>query len=126
MVKVRGIGGVFFKCEDTKALAAWYEKYLGFNISEYGLFSTFKPDQMPDQGFTLWSPFKADSDYFGSASQQFMINLIVDDVREALAQVKEGGAEIVGDVAEEEYGVFGWFMDPAGFKVELWTPPNPT
>ncbi len=52
-----------------------------------------------------------------------MFNLMVDDLDGALAQVKEGGAEIVGDVQEEEYGRFGWFLDPEGNKVELWQPP---
>lgn len=121
MIKVKAIGGIFFKCEDPKALADWYEKHLGLDISEYG-FSMFKPESMPSGGFTLWTPFKADTDYFGKGPQQFMLNLIVDDVRGALAQVKEGGAEIVGDVDDTDYGVFGWFIDPAGYKVELWTP----
>ena len=51
-----------------------------------------------------------------------MFNLVVDDVRGALAQVKEGGAQIVGQVEEADYGKFGWFMDPDGNKVELWEP----
>ncbi|MCP3961389.1 MAG: hypothetical protein GY719_26380 [bacterium] len=51
-------------------------------------------------------------------------NLMVDDLDGALAQVREGGAEIVGEVQEEEYGRFGWFMDPEGNKVELWQPPE--
>jgi predicted enzyme related to lactoylglutathione lyase len=51
-----------------------------------------------------------------------MFNLVVDDLDGALAQVREGGAEIVGEIEEYEYGRFGWFLDPDGNKVELWEP----
>jgi predicted enzyme related to lactoylglutathione lyase len=53
-----------------------------------------------------------------------MFNLVVDNLEEALNQVKAGGAQVVGDVEKNEYGRFGWFMDPDGNKVELWEPPN--
>jgi predicted enzyme related to lactoylglutathione lyase len=55
--------------------------------------------------------------------KEYMFNLVVDDLRGALTQVKEGGAEIIGEIEEYEYGKFGWFMDPDGNKVELWEPP---
>jgi predicted enzyme related to lactoylglutathione lyase len=51
-----------------------------------------------------------------------MINLMVDDLDGALAQVVEGGATAVGEVQDEPYGRFGWFVDPEGNKVELWEP----
>ena len=51
--------------------------------------------------------------------------LFVDDVDGALAQVVEGGAEVVGEIEESEFGRFGWFVDPEGNKVELWQPPEP-
>ena len=47
---------------------------------------------------------------------------MVDDLAGALAQVTEGGAQIVGDVQDESYGRFGWFVDQEGNKVELWEP----
>ena len=53
-----------------------------------------------------------------------MINFVVDDLIEALAQVKSGGAEIMAEIEESEFGKFGWFMDPDGNKVELWQVPN--
>ena len=53
-----------------------------------------------------------------------MFNLVVDDVKGILAQVKEGGAVIVGEMQEADYGKFGWFVDPDGNKVELWEPVN--
>ena len=51
-----------------------------------------------------------------------MFNLIVDDLEAALKQIKEGGMEVVGNIEKLEYGLFGWFIDPDGNKVELWEP----
>ncbi len=36
MARVTGIGGVFFKAKDPEALKAWYVKYLGIEIAEWG------------------------------------------------------------------------------------------
>ena len=49
-----------------------------------------------------------------------MFNLIVDDLEETLKQVEVGGAEVIGKIEKLEYGLFGWFVDPDGNKVELW------
>ncbi len=32
--RVAGIGGIFFKARDPKALAAWYQAYLGVPVEE--------------------------------------------------------------------------------------------
>ncbi|MEI9913145.1 MAG: VOC family protein [Bacteroidota bacterium] len=53
-----------------------------------------------------------------------MINLRVHDLFELLRQLKEEGVTIVGDPLDEEYGKFGWIMDPEGNKIELWQPPD--
>jgi predicted enzyme related to lactoylglutathione lyase len=120
MARALGVGGIFFKSPDPKALAAWYQRWLGVDV-EHGSVM-FKPAAMPAAGATIWSPFAASTKYFEPATREFMINLVVDDLDGALAQVKEGGATIVGDVQEEDYGRFGWFLDPDRNKVELWQP----
>ena len=122
MARVVTIGGVFFKCKDPKALGEWYAKWLGLPIdSSYGG-ASFVPENLPPGTLAVWGPFKADTNYFDPATREFMINLVVDDLNEALEQVAAGGAEIVGEVEEFEYGRFGWFMDPEDNKVELWQP----
>ena len=45
-------------------------------------------------------------------------HFVVDNLQEALDQVKGGGAQLVGGVQEETYGSFCWFIDPEGNKVE--------
>lgn len=123
MAKVLGLGGVFFKCEDPQSVSAWYEKWLGLPLEDNGSVS-FKPEWMPAGAFSVWGPFKATTTYFEPTPKEFMMNLIIDDLEGALSQVAEGGAEIVGEIEEYDYGRFGWFIDPAGTKVELWQPPG--
>ncbi len=121
MAKVLGVGGVFFKADDPKKLGAWYKKWLGVPAHpEWG--ASFTPDTVPPGGFTVWAPFTSDTTYFEPSTNSFMINLMVDDLDGALAQVVEGGAEVAGEIMDEPYGRFGWFVDPEGNKVELWEP----
>ncbi len=63
MKHVTGIGGFFFRSDDHKALAAWYNKHFGINDQENGWI------WQQDAGPTVFSPFKRDSDYFDSKQQ---------------------------------------------------------
>ena len=122
MAKVLGIGGVFFKSRDPKKLAAWYKTWLGLEIDPSFGGTIFYPSTLPDKAYTVWPPFKESTTYFDPSTSPFMINLIVDDIPGALGQVETGGATLVGDPEDSEYGTFGWFIDPEGNKVELWQP----
>ncbi len=126
MAKVLGIGGIFFKSPDPQKLCQWYAQWLGFNIeSESDMsFVPFRPGSMPANGYTVWSAFNSTTCYFSPSDKEFMFNLVVDNLADALKQVRAGGAEEVGDIEKSEYGRFGWFMDPDGNKVELWQPPD--
>jgi predicted enzyme related to lactoylglutathione lyase len=118
MAKVLGLGGVFFKSQDPKKLGAWYKQWLGVPYTDYGAF--FISTDLPAGTKTVWTPFAQDTKYFEPSSQSFMLNLVVDNVDEALAQVKEGGATIIGETEDSPYGKFGRFLDPDGNKIELW------
>lgn len=122
MAKALGIGGVFFKSADPAALAAWYKEWLRIELDQSFNGCCFYPGQLPDKSYSVWSPFDSNTDYFNPSDQSFMINLIVDDLPEALAQVVEGGASLVGEPEKSQFGRFGWFLDPDGNKVELWQP----
>ena len=121
MAKVLGVGGVFFKSPDPAKLYDWYARWLGFKAEPDTGF-IFRPQNMPPNGATVWSAFPSSTDYFAPSAKEFMFNLIVDDARGALAQVKEGGAQIIGELEEYDFGKFGRFIDPDGNKVELWEP----
>ncbi len=120
MAKALGLGGVFFKSSNPQQLGAWYKQCLGMPVDEYG--ATFAPGDIPQGGFTAWSPFREDTGYFQPSARDYMFNLIVDDLEGCLAQVQDAGGTLVGGIDEHEYGRFGWFIDPEGNKVELWEP----
>lgn len=116
MAKILGVGGVFIKCADTKAYQGWWKTHMGVTISEWGSMD-FPSD---GKAFTLVSTFAEDTEYFNPSKAPFMINLRVDDVPAMLEKARGGGAEIVGEISDEGYGIFGWFIDPIGVKIELW------
>lgn len=121
MAKAIGIGGIFFKAQDPKALAAWYGKHLGLEITDFGGAMFAEDAKRP--GCTLWSPFKSDTKYFEPSTNPYMINFRVDDLHALLAQLREAGVQVDDKVDESSFGRFGWIMDPDGNRVELWEPP---
>ncbi len=126
MKRVTGIGGVFFKSPDPKALAEWYRVHLGVEVGPWGgaAFRWAGPDNPGGTGTTAWNPFKADTDYFAPSTASFMINYRVADLHGLLAALREEGCRVEDKVDESEYGKFGWVVDPDGNKVELWEPPE--
>lgn len=122
MKRVTGIGGIFFKSKDPKALSAWYQRHLGLDVSEWGGVVFRWADDSPT-GTTIWSPFKEDTDYMAPGTAPFMINFRVADLHALLAALRAEGCNVLDKVDESEFGKFGWVMDPEGNKVELWEPP---
>lgn len=125
MERVIGLGGPFIKAGNPKDLAAWYEKHLGisFKGNTYTDWPFKNKDGESIPGYNVLSFFKNDSDYFDPSAKQVMINFIVKDLFGLLEILKKEGVSIVGDPLNEEYGKFGWIMDPEGNKIELWEPP---
>ena len=117
MGRVTGIGGVFFKVSDPAATRAWYERHLGLRCDEYG--TSFEWGEDKGRGFTLWSPFTADTDYFEAP---FMINFRVEDLDGLMEQLKNDGIEPVSALQVHEYGRFVQIIDCDGNRVELWEP----
>jgi catechol 2,3-dioxygenase-like lactoylglutathione lyase family enzyme len=122
MARVTGLGGVFYKVRDPAATQAWYQEKLGIG-GEWG--AIFRhADDGPD-GYSLLSPFKAETDYFAPSELPFMINLRVDDLDALLAELKAKGVEPLGR-QDEDYGRFAWILDPDGLKIELWQQLGPS
>jgi predicted enzyme related to lactoylglutathione lyase len=120
MGKVLGVGGVFFKAEDPKAVCDWYSRVLGFDMSQ-GSFTSWPH---PADGYSVWSAFSASTDYFKPSDAPFMVNLVVEDLDGLLTQVRAAGVEPIGEDYADQTGKFAWLIDPAGVKVELWEPPK--
>ena len=113
---VTGIGGLFFRSSDTEALKRWYCDHLGVGCGEWGLWEQ-------QAGMTVFSPFKADTDYF-AADKQWMLNLRVTGLDDLLDQLRAAGIEVItkDEWNDPAVGRFARIHDPEGNPIELWEP----
>lgn len=120
--KVSGIGGVFIRTDNPTRLAEWYRAHLGFVVTEAG---QADPDGnyvwMQDAGPTVFSFFRAGSDYW-SAERQVMINLRVEGLDAMLARLDGAGIAISHREEMEGVGRFARVHDADGNPLELWEP----
>lgn len=120
MEKVTGIGGMFFRAKDPVALTAWYADHLGITDLAAGV-----GPWRQEEGFTVFSPFAADTDYFGRMDQQWMINFRVNDLDAMIRQLEASGIAVETRAEwDSEVGRFARIHDPEGNPVELWEPPG--
>src|SRR5215469_13478678 len=94
MEKVTGIGGVFFRAKDPKALRLWYQRHLGVNVTPGD------NEQLPWQqeaGPTAFEPFPDDTTYFGRSEQVWMVNFRVRDLLAMVTQLRDAGLEVTVD-----------------------------
>jgi catechol 2,3-dioxygenase-like lactoylglutathione lyase family enzyme len=125
--RATGIGGVFFRAKNPGKLSAWYKRHLGLPVEDQWSGCQFQWREMKNPkktGSTVWSAFKADTKYFGSAKQGHMINYRVSNLKKMLAQLKKDGVWVDPKVHESEFGKFGWVRDGEGNRIELWEPPK--
>lgn len=126
--RVTGIGGIFFKAQNSPKLGAWYKKHLGLPVDpSWGgcAFEWREAGSPRRKGQTVWSAFAADTTYFKPSKKPFMINYRVRDLKKVLAALKREGVWVDPKTEESEFGKFGWIMDPEGNRLELWQPPEP-
>jgi predicted enzyme related to lactoylglutathione lyase len=122
-VRVRGIGGIFFKCKDPKKVREWYKSHLGLNTNAYGaVFEWRQGADTTKKGFTQWSPFSEKTTYFEPSTKDFMINYRVDNLEWLVDELKKEGVEIADKIVTYDYGKFVHIMDVEGNKIELWEP----
>ena len=123
MKKVTGIGGVFFKCKDRKSLMDWYSRNLGLNTDEYGTsFVWHQGEDSTKKGFTQWSPFSEETEYFLPSEKEFMINFRVHNIEKLVEELKSNGVKVTDSIETYDYGKFVHIMDLEGNKIELWEP----
>lgn len=123
--RVTGIGGVFIKARDPRALGAWYREKLGLPLKEGAAFVPFLWREREDaerMGTTVWSLFRSDSEHFAPSGAGCMVNYRVRDLDRLLAQLRALGVKVDPKVVEDFNGKFAWVLDPEGNKVELWEP----
>ncbi len=118
---VTGVGGVFVKSKDPKALAQWYRDVLGLDVKSWG--GAALPFDAPGHPPKVsWTAFPASSDYMSPSTREFMINFAVDDMDAILARVTAKGVPILKRDDADAFGRFAWIQDPDGTKIELWQP----
>jgi len=122
MSHIKGIGGIFFKSQNPEQLKAWYQQHLGFPETENIMFGWQTLDNPHQRHDTIWSPFEQDTTYFSPGTASFMINYIVDDLDEALAELRAQGVQVDDRVESYDFGRFGWATDLDGNRFELWEP----
>lgn len=125
--RITGLGGIFFKAKHTKKLGAWYKKHLGLPVEAWGgcAFPWREEKSPKKKGTTVWSPFPADTKYFGSGQQGHMMNYRVADLKKVLAALKKEKVRIdPKGIEKSECGQFAWIRDGEGNRVELWQPPK--
>ncbi|TLZ56710.1 MAG: VOC family protein [Methanobacteriota archaeon] len=123
--RVTGIGGIFFKAKDPKALARWYRDRLGIRIEGSMAAYEWRGGRNARQkGHTIWALFPAKTPYFGKNGASFMINYRVKDLDAMVAALRREGAKVDPKVEDFEYGRFAWVTDPEGTRIELWEPPK--
>ncbi len=123
MKRVTGLGGVFFKCNDTDKIKKWYKDHLGFNTDDYG--TSFEWRQTEDsnkKGYTAWSPFPADTKYFNPSQKEFMFNYRVENLEELVVELRKEDVDIIDEIEVTSFGKFLHIMDVEGNKIELWEP----
>jgi catechol 2,3-dioxygenase-like lactoylglutathione lyase family enzyme len=121
MPHITGIGGIFFKAKDPKALAAWYRDVLGMPVEKWGG-AMLRYDAPGHPPLAVWNAFPEKTDYFGPSTREFMINYAVDDLDGFLAMLKGKGVNILKRDDSDPNGSFAWILDPEGTKIELWQP----
>ena len=117
--KVTGIGGVFFRAKNPDATAKWYQQHLGIDLTptDYS-----QKSWSQKAGPTVYVPFPKDTDYFGDARKQWMINFRVKDLDAMIAQLRAAGIEVKLDPEKYPNGRFARLHDPEGNPIELWEP----
>ena len=119
MEKVTGIGGLFFRAHDAKALGLWYQQHLGISLMPTGLADSV---WQQEAGPTVFAPFKETTSYFGDASKMWMVNFRVRDLDKMAAQLEAAGIAVKIDPEVYPNGRFARLHDPEGNPIELWQP----
>jgi|SRR5579862_809667 len=119
MEKVAGIGGLFFRAHDPKALGKWYQQNLGIDLTPTSEGGTV---WRQEAGPTSFSPFPETTKYFGDPNKAFMVNFRVHDLDKMVAQLRKAGIEVKDPESYANIGRFTRLHDPEGNPIELWQP----
>lgn len=118
---VTGIGGVFVRSRNPRALAAWYRDMLGIKVESWGG-AMLRYDAPLHPPLAVWTALPADSGEMAPSSRDFMLDFGVDDLDAIVARLSARGVKILKRDDTDPTGRFAWIIDPDGTKIELWQP----
>jgi glyoxylase I family protein len=113
MEKVTGIGGLFFRAHDPKALGGWYQQHLGVSLTPS---SYEEPVWEQEAGPTVFAPFPPqglDGELSSPGSRQNGSSATNCRNRDQI------------DPKSHPNGRFARLYDPEGNPIELWQPARP-
>lgn len=117
---VTGVGGIFFKSKDPKALMAWYRDMLGIRLEPWGG-AALRYDAPAHPPLATLNAFRQTTHYMDPSTREFMIDFAVDDLSALVNRLKAKAVPILGREDTPD-GKFAWIIDPDGTKIELWEP----
>ena len=129
MANVQGIGGVFIRSNDFKALAKWYEDVLGVEMetmpegkSVFKVFWTRDHKTSEERANPVFAIEQSDGpipEGEGKA-ESYLLNLRVDDLEGFLEQLKAKGIDTIKENLVWEGGKHAWIRDIDGNTIELY------
>jgi predicted enzyme related to lactoylglutathione lyase len=119
--RITGLGGLFVRSPNPKALAAWYRDVLGVKVEPWGG-AMLRYDAPGHPSVLTWSAFPQTTSYMAPSTREFMIDFAVDDLDAFLARLKAKGVAVIKRDDSDPTGSFAWILDPDGTKIELWQP----
>lgn len=116
---VTGLGGIFVKSKDPKALAAWYHDMLGITVEPWGG-AALRYDAPLHPPAVAWTALPLTSHYTAPSPREFMLDFGVDNLDAMIARLTAKGVKILQRDDTDPSGKFAWILDPDGTKIELW------
>jgi predicted enzyme related to lactoylglutathione lyase len=119
--RITGVGGIFVRSKDPKALMAWYRDVLGIKLEPWGG-AALRFDAPGHPPVVTVAAFGEKDDYMAPSTRPFMIDFAVDDLSALLDRLKAKGVAVLKRDDSDPTGSFAWILDPDGTKIELWQP----
>lgn len=119
--RITGVGGIFIRSKDPKALARWYRDVLGIPLEAWGG-ATLRYDAPGHPPVVVWNAFPNTAAYMEPSAREFMIDFAVDDMDAFLARLTAKGVAVLKRDDTSPVGKYAWILDPDGTKIEFWQP----
>ena len=118
---ITGVGGVFFKSKDPKALMAWYRDVLGIKVEPWGG-AQMRYDAPKHPPAVIVTAFDQTTKELEPSNREFMLNFAVDDLAAFVDRLKAKGVVVLSRDDNDPFGKFAAIVDPDGTKIQLWEP----